>query len=449
MHILLVYPTKLNKDGKPKKYKKAFFPTLSLAILDSITPSHHKVTVINDIVEEIDFSNSYDLVGITGMTAQIERTYQVADRFRNLGTKVIIGGIHATALPEEAKQHADAVVIGECDNIWEQILSDCENNNLKDFYKDTEFPDLQNAAMPKWDNINLKIYPKPMGYKLPMMPIYTTRGCPYNCKFCTVTKFFGRTFREKPIANVIKEIESVNADSYFFVDDNIAGNVSYSRDLFKALSKKKISWGSQISTTIIKQPDLIELAAKAGCEHVFIGIESINNMTLKSINKGFNKTEEYSELFKRLRKAGIYPHASIVFGFDNDTIEVFRETIDFLLKNKVGATFFILTPYPGTATREDMKDSGRINEHKWSMYDANHVVFQPKNFTVNELTESYWKTYQEWLSLKNISKKSLNSMAISRNPLRRFIEQVFYEFYYRSVVNSYEHPFSGGVGRII
>ena len=161
MKILLIYPTRLDKKGKPIKYKKAFLPPLSLAMLDSLTPSHHQVRVVNDIVEDIDFSNVFDIVGITAMTTQIKRAYQIADRFRNLGTKVVIGGIHATILPQEAKEHADAVVIGEVDNLWEQILVDFEKNQYKDFYQDSSRPNLQKLVLPKWDNINLKIYPKP------------------------------------------------------------------------------------------------------------------------------------------------------------------------------------------------------------------------------------------------------------------------------------------------
>ena len=450
MNILLVYPTRLDKGRKPIKYKKAFLPPLSLAILNSLTPTSNKVRVINDIVEDIDFLGSYDLVAITSMTTQIDRAYQIADHFRELGTKVIFGGIHATVLPQEVKGHADSVVIGEVDNLWEQILSDFENNSFKEFYQDSSFPDLQKLVIPKWDNINLRIYPKPIGQKLPMMPIFTTRGCIFNCKFCSVSKFFGKSYRFKPIAHVLKEIESTNTKDYFFVDDNIACDVDYSRELFKALSKKNINWLSQISTNVLKTPDLIELAAKSGCNYLFIGIESINSLNLKSVRKSFNKTEEYEELFARLKKAGIVPLPSIIFGFDNDIPEHLKVTTDFLIKNKIGTAFFwILTPLPGTDIYEDMDSEGRILTKNWSYYDLSNIVFKPKHFSIDELYQSYWKNDQEYFSIKNIAKRTFYTVKISSKPVDEFFRSLFYQFYFRKKVSSYDHPISGGIFRVM
>ncbi|MGA1871526.1 MAG: B12-binding domain-containing radical SAM protein [bacterium] len=449
MNILFIYPTKLDKNGNIIKYKKAFLPPLSLAILNSLTPVRHNVKIVNDIVEDISFSSCYDLVAITSMTMQIKRAYQIADRFRCLGTKVIIGGFHATILPEEAKKHADSVVIGEADNLWEQILSDFENNNFKEFYQDTSFPDLQKLVIPKWDNMNLKIYPKPIGYRLPMMPLFTTRGCVFSCRFCSVSKFFGKTYRFKPISNVIKEIDSINTKAYIFVDDNISCNVDYSRELFKALSHKKIRWLSQISTSVLKTPALIDLAAKSGCNSLFIGIESINNKNLKSINKGFNKAEEYEELFTRLRKVGIIPFPSIIFGLDYDTPDQLKLTLDFLMKNKIGyALFWILTPLPGTDLFNDMNKEGRILDNNWSMYDLSNVIFQPKNFTTSELYMNYWKTYQKFYSLKNIAKRMYYNISISAHPFYEFFDNLFYQFYFRKKVNLYDPPISGGINRV-
>jgi radical SAM superfamily enzyme YgiQ (UPF0313 family) len=449
MNILLIYPAKLDKNGRPVKYRKAFLPPLSLAILNSLTPAKHEVKVINDIVEDVDFSISYDLVGITAMTSQAERAYQIADRFRELGTKVVIGGIHASVLPEEAKQHADSVVIGEAENLWEEILIDVECNRQKEFYQDSTFPDLKNLVIPKWDNINLGIYPRPMGYSLPKMPIFTTRGCPFGCKFCSVTKYYGKTYRVKPISHVIKEIESVNAESFFFVDDNIVCNPDYSRELFKALARKKIRWFSQMSTTVLKQPDLIDLMGKAGGSGLLIGIESIDSKNLKSVGKDFNKTEQYEELFSRLKNAGLRPFPSIIFGLDNDDRDVFRRTLNFLIKTKVSeAVFCILTPLPGTALFDKMNNEERILHKNWSVYDLNNVVFRPKNLSPRELQNEYWKTYQEFYSLENIATRVLDRMTMSRDVLRATLSGLFYGFYFRKTVYSFEHPFSGGVGRI-
>ena len=449
LKILFIYPTRLDRDNKPIKYKKAFLPPLSLAILNGLTPRHHDVKITNDIVEDVEFSNSYDLVAITAMTAQIGRAYQIADRFLELGIKVIIGGIHATALPEEAKEHANSVVIGEADNLWEQILDDLEKNDLKDYYKSSSRPDLKNLVLPRWDNINLKIYHKPYNHKLPKMPLFTTRGCVFNCKFCSVSKYFGKTFRFKPISNVIKEIEHVNANHYFFVDDNIACNSDYSRELFRAIKKKNIFWFSQISTTVLRTPDLIDLAADSGCTSLFLGIESINTNSLKSVSKGFNKVEKYEELFARLRKAGIKPFVSIIFGLDSDTQEDFQNTIKFLMKNKIGnAYFWILTPLPGTELYEEMDRENRIISKDWNRYHVCDVVFKPKNFTPEELYDGYWKAFQDFFSLKNIAKRLFYNVPITSQPIDAFLRSLYYQLYYRNKVNSFEHPLSGGIHRI-
>lgn len=449
MKILFIYPTRLDTNQKPIKYKKAFLPPLSLAILNGLTPRHHDVQIKNDIVEDIIFSSDFDLVAITAMTAQIGRAYQIADRFRELGVKVVIGGIHATALPKEAKQHADSVVIGEADNLWEEILEDAELNNLKECYQSSDRPNLQKLTLPRWDNINLKIYHKPYNHKLPKMPLFTTRGCVFNCKFCSVSKYFGKTFRFKPIPNVIREIEHVNASHYFFVDDNIACNYDYSRELFQAVKKKNINWFSQISTTVLRTPDLIDLAAESGCTSLFLGIESINKNSLKSVSKGFNKVERYEELFARLRNAGIKPFVSIIFGLDSDTTEDFKNTIDFLMKNKIGnAYFWILTPLPGTDLYEEMDRDNRIISKDWNRYHVCDVVFKPKNFTPEELYNGYWKAFQEFFSLKNIAKRLYYNVPITSQPLDAFLRSLYYQLYYRKKVNSYEHPLSGGIHRI-
>ena len=436
----------MDENKNPAKYKKALLPPLALAIINRLTPGKHHVKVVDDLVENIDYSRSYDLVGITAMTAQADRAYQVADRFREIGVRVIMGGIHPTMLPHEAKKHADSVVIGEVEGLWEQILADFENNRYKEFYRHTSPPDLQELTIPKWDNINMKPYVKRIGDKLPSMPLFASRGCFHDCKFCSIHKMYRKSFRMKPISHVLKEIDSINARYYFFVDDGIACNFDYARELFKALIPKKIVWIMQMSTTILKTPDLIELAGRAGCNLLLFGIESLDNNILKSVNKDFNHPETYEELFIRAREAGIIPCPTFIFGFDEDTPDRFRLTMDFLEKNKMEtAHFAILTPFPGTKIYQEMNDNGRILTHDWSMYDSLHFVFQPRNFNADQFITQFWKHYRRFLSVKSMAKRLFYITSGSRRPLAGFFEGLIYMICNRINVYSFKQAVSDGV----
>jgi len=383
------------------------------------------------------------------LTSQVERAYQIADRFRELGVKVVIGGMHATALPHEVQQHADAVFIGEMDRLWEQILVDAENNQLKEFYQEESLPDLGDFQLPRWDHMNMDIYFKSLGQKLPPISIFTTRGCPFDCKFCSASKFFGRTYRTKPIAKVIEEIDAVKGRNFVFVDDNIAADFDYSRELFKALIPKKIRWYSQASMNILKSPDLIDLAGKAGCILLLVGIETFNKEILKSLKKGFNHPEAYAELFARFQNAGIIPIPTIMFGYDENPLGDFEFTIDFLMKHKVGAAIFsVLTPAPGTDLYTEMKEAGRIISTDWSLYDYVHMVFQPKGYSVDEFHNIFWKHYRSYFTYKMLAKRLIYIVSKSRHPFTGLIESIYYLLYNRKQVYNNNIPLSNGIFRI-
>lgn len=444
MNILLVYPSHLDENGLPVKYKKALFiPPLSLAILDGLTPSRHSVTIINDIAEYIDFSVRYDLVGISATTPQSERSYQIAEAFRSRGVKVVLGGMHPSVLPREAKDHADAVVIGEAEPLWQEILDDFEQDTFKDYYQTTTFPESLNPVVPRWDHMNMGIYPKPPGWSFPLLPLYTTRGCPMGCSYCTVSRFFGKHYRMKPISHVMDEIDAMGARYRFFVDDNITLNSDYAGELFAALSKKPIYWGSQISPTVLKNPELIDLAAGSGCKYLLMGMESMDQESLKGVQKGFNNVDQYEELIERMCRARITPVPMFMFGFDEGSPDQFRLTLEFLMKNRLRvAIFWILTPYPGTDIFEKMVKEGRIEHRKWSLYDASHVVFTPKNLSKGRLLDSFWKTYREFYSLGRLYDLAVTSR------LRSLLPNLGAVWIMRRKVYAYEHPFLFGFGRL-
>jgi radical SAM superfamily enzyme YgiQ (UPF0313 family) len=449
MRILLIAPSRLDDQQRPIKYRKAFLPPLSLAILSGLTPREHCLKVINDLVEEIDFTANYDLVGITAMSCQVERAYQIAAEFRSRGIKVVMGGVHPTLLPEEVKLHADSVVIGEAERIWPVLLQDMEKGCLQAVYKDDGYPDLSDSPIPRWDTMDLSIYPHRLGSKVPVMPLFTTRGCPYGCKFCSVTKLYGKSYRSRPVDDVLREIDRTGARELFFVDDNIACDPDYSRALFRALKGKGVTWISQISTTVLKNPDLIDLAAQSGCFYLFVGMESLNPSSLENANKGFNKIEQYSELIRRMHKAGIIPFTSFIFGFDEDTDAHFRLTLEFLRKEKVGfAAFWILTPLPGTDLQNELESAGRIIDRRWSSYDGATVVFKPKTFTPEELTRRYWETFAQYYSWWGIWSHLIMNVRYSGRRLEELFRNLFYQPYFWRKVSRHDHPFSGGIGRL-
>ncbi len=450
MKILLVYPTALDQTGAPVKYRKAYLPPLSLAIIDSLTPQRHVVKIVNDCVEQLDFDADFDLIGITALTAQAPRAYQIADAFRSRGKKVVLGGIHPSLMPAEAQAHADAVVIGEVEELWGEILADSENNRLKGIYRNDQPPDLQRLIIPKWDKVNLTLYRRSLGPRhMPRMPIYTTRGCVHNCKFCSVSKFFGHRYRHKPIENVLKELDAVRADSYFFVDDNIICNPDFSAELFEALANKNIRWMSQATTTILQHPHLIELAAKAGCKSLFFGIESLNADNLKSVKKGFNHPEAYVELLERVDRAGIRPWLSVIVGLDHDDHRELKRTIAFLKDINIGSVvLWVLTPLPGTDLYEEMKRAGRILDTDWSRYDASRVVYQPLHFTPQELSDEFWEMYLELYSWPRVFRHTVRFLRSRRKPLSQLLVDLKLQYYTRVQLIDRTHPMAMGVQRV-
>jgi radical SAM superfamily enzyme YgiQ (UPF0313 family) len=449
MKILLIFPSRLDSTGQVKKYKKVLFMPLSLAILDGLTPDRHQVSIVNDIAEPIGFDEPYDLVGITVMTSQAGRAYAIADQFRTKGIRVVLGGYHPTLMPDDASPHADALVLGEAEEVWEDLLADCENNRLKSIYQAPELSDLSRPCFPRWDNFNLDTYVRPLRAKTPEVPIFATRGCPFNCSFCTVTHFFKRTFRTRPIANVLAEIDASPSDQFFLTDDNIIGKPEYAREFFKGLQPKQVRWYTQLSSNIVHQPDLIDLAGRAGCHSAFIGIESINQESLKSANKQFNNIAMYEELFGRLRAAGITPFVGIIFGFDYDTPDIFERTLDFLRKNKISmASFQILTPFPGTRFYDDMEEQGLILDKNWSLYDGSHMVFRHRTFSQLQLLDGYWQAFGQFHSLANITRRLSHPPRLDKNPLVSLAVNLLFLLHNRRLIRSRQHPMAGGVTRI-
>jgi len=436
LKLLLIQPSQIIDGGKVYKAKKIMFPRLSLPVLASLTPPEIQVEIIDEYFEDVPFDDSANLVGIGFMTPQAPRAYQIGDEFRKRGKKVVMGGIHASALPEEALVHADAVVVGEAEDIWPQVLEDFKNGKMQRIYKSLKFPKLEGLRTPRYDLL------KKDRYRLLKInfPLQAGRGCPFDCEFCSVTKFFGHSIRYRPIEDVIGEIKRLGRKKILFVDDNITGNHEYAKDLFTQLKPLKIRWGGQASINLAKNESLLKLAAESGCAILFIGIESLSDENLKEIGKNFFKAADIQDCLQRIQSYGISIRSSIVFGFDQDDRNVFKRTADFLVHNHIAyADFFILTPLPGTGLRKKLENQNRIMSNDWSDYDSLRAVFTPKLMTVEELNEGLWEAYQRFYSVVNILRRVLFAQRLNRS-----IRKLFSNFFYRSLVLHRKHPIYGG-----
>jgi len=398
MRILLISPT---IDSNKRTNKGLMIPQLALYILQGLTPPEHEVRIIEEETEDIDLDLEYDLIGISCMTANAPRAYELCEEFRKRGKTVILGGVHPTILPDEALQYADSVVIGEAEGVWKTLLTDFQDGNLKQKYYNP-VPDLDKYVPKDFSRIIKKRLFK-------LVPIMTTRGCPYNCDFCCVTNLFGKKMRHISVENVVRDIKESGVKNFMFLDDNIIGHPQYAKELFKAIKPLKIKWVGQASVSLlVRDTALMQLAADSGCRALFFGIESVSEKQMETMHKAIKEIKNLESAMKKIKKKGILIHASMVFGFDNDTREIFDETVRFLIKNKVSTVSFnILTPYPGTKTYDDMKKENRLITTDWRHYDHNTVVFRPKNMTPYELqigkVKARKKFYSIWSVLKRLS----------------------------------------------
>jgi len=351
-------------------------------LLRSLTSGEHSVDIIQvRDSSDVDFSKKYDIVGITCITRYAFLSYKIADEFRKNGSFVVLGGYHPSALPWEAKQHADAVFIGEAEDTWPLFLKEYELGKPRPFYIPTKPVDL--------NKINL---PMNIDDKGKQFAIYASRGCPVGCEFCAISNMrFGRYFRKRNINKIIEEINAHSGKYFVFRDSSLTIDPNFTKKLFKAMvgiNKKFVAMGN--INVLLHDDELLKLSQEAGCIGWLIGFESVNQESINEIGKITNKVDEYISAVKKIHDYGITVDGTFVFGFDHDTPDIFDKTYDFVQKSEIDRFLsMILTPYPGTPLFERLEREGRILTKNWDKYNMEDVVFKPKNMTPEEL---YYKS---------------------------------------------------------
>lgn len=408
MNILLVALAKdFLRADIPKKPKGTIFlrfPSLALANLAALTPKEDKIIVTDEQISPINYGLDVDLVAISINTSVALRAYEIADKFRRKGVKVIFGGLYPSLMPEESLKHADSIVIGDADGIWENLIKDFKSSKLKKRYINNQNRDLKYLPTPKWEIF------KGMGYVNTNF-VEATRGCSHNCRFCSTSPFYRHKHRTRPIEDVIGDIKKVKSfpkKFIFFVDDNIIGDKEYAKKLFKALIPLHIYWISQATPDIGEDEEFVKLAAKSGCFGLFLGFESISKENLYAMNKEHNHIQEYKKTIKLLQKYGVGIEAGFIFGFDHDDPSIFKNTFEFLKETNLDSFLAIyLTPIPGTELYDQFKKQKRLITDDYSKYDFRHIVFKPKNMTPNQVYNGVSWLTKEFYSKKSVAKRFL------------------------------------------
>lgn len=406
--------------------KNNVFSPLTAPYLAALFPSDVNVTIRNEQVRPVDYDIDVDLVALTFMIPNAFHAYEIADRFRKRGTKVIMGGPHVTFLPEEALEHADAVVVGEAENVFPEIIKDFKQGGLKEKYESTSPHSLKGLPLPKYDLVE-------KDFRL-SHTVQATRGCPFKCSFCSVIALYPG-LRLRPVGEVIRDIRCFEGQNYLqnktvmFMDNNLIANKKYAKKLFRKMIPLKKWWGSQLSIDMAKDKELMRLAAESGCITVHVGIESFSQDSLKNIGKRQNKVSEYKRAIKTFHEYGIYVQASIIIGFDEDTVDSIRKIPDIVQEIGIDMPYlFILTPLYGTELYDQLNRKGQIITKDWSLYNTFNAVFKPRNMSIDELHSLYLEIWRDINSFSNAPRRAfrnLSNLKISSS-LWVFLDNVFF-----------------------
>jgi radical SAM superfamily enzyme YgiQ (UPF0313 family) len=414
--LLLINPVNTIRKGFLMR-NLSTFPPLALAIIAALTPPGWEVKIQDENIKPFEFEDA-DLVGFTSFTASANRVYVIAELYRQQGIITVMGGIHASMLPDEALQFVDSVVIGEAESVWKQLIADYENGILQKIYRGELLP-MGGQPLPRHE-----LFSKEYSFSA----VQTSRGCPMRCEFCSVSAFNGCQYRQRPIEEILDELEIIPKKLLFFFDDNIIGYGKEAQEraisLFKGMVKRRIKkrWVSQASLNFADNEEVLKWAAKAGCKMIFLGLESESEEQLHETGKKLNLrmgVDAYRDVIRKIHRHGISVNAGFIFGMDYDNVESINRRFDYMINSQIDAfQTTILTPLPGTALFEKFNNEGRLLKtdfpEDWKYYDYAEPVIQPANMTPEELFAAMKRNFVRLYNRKSVRKRFRQSLRCIR-----------------------------------
>jgi radical SAM superfamily enzyme YgiQ (UPF0313 family) len=416
MRIHLISPTHYLRDGSLHKTTRYWTSAITLPYLKALTPPGHDVTFTDELMQELDVADierEADLVGITAMGPQIRRAYDLADHFRARGKKVVLGGTWVSLVPEASLRHADAVVAGEAEYVWPDVLDDLAAGRSRGIYRAARWHELRDLPAIDWWSLPLL---KPAAFRASRLyrmyffwPIFFSRGCPHPCEYCAVQTYYNRTFRTRPVDDVIADVaqlRTLGARRLLFLDDNPIARPEEAKELFRRLIPHRVQWVSQTTVNVARDPELLDLVARSGARVLSIGFESLSEESLASVAKGFNRPSRFREDIEKIRARGIQVIALVMVGLDGDTPETFAATLRWLEANRISfLKLFTPAPYPGTKFHADMSAAGRILDDDWGHYDYGSPVVRPRHMTADEMIDGFRFVYSGFYSVRSMLRR--------------------------------------------
>ena len=408
MRLTLIHPAIGRRDGQ--NYIRGWqMEPLPPALIAGLTPKDVEIRFYDDRMEAIPYDEPTDLVALSIETYTARRAYQIASEYRERGVPVVMGGFHATLCPEEVEQYAEAIVIGEAEQSWARVIDDARHQSLQRRYQGEAQTSLTGLHYDR-GIFRGKRY-------LPLSLVEAGRGCRYRCEFCAIQSFFDASHKLRPVDDLIKELRRLKHSTrlFFFVDDNFAADREGAKELLRAMIPLNIRWVTQLAIDAAHDGEFLELLVRSGCRGVLIGFESLDPDNLRQMHKGFNRMRGgYANAMANLRRHRLRVYATFVFGYDQDKIESFDETLDFALAQRFYiAAFNHLTPFPGTPLYKRLLEEGRMLFPNWWMderYSYNQIPFQPRNIQPMELQEQCVAARQRFYSLRNILRRGFDSV---------------------------------------